>query len=76
MDEVITMRYDSLQQMLQSSSSSRRYFLSLSQDMQMALHQHGPYIHTAQDLHRRVEAVEVYRRQVALSEAYGRDTTR
>ena len=46
------MRYENLHALINSSSSSRQYFLSLSVEMQMALHEHNDYIHTAAELHR------------------------
>lgn len=62
------MKYDNLSHLIRESSSSRRYFLSLPVSMQMALHEHNDYIHTAAELHRRVDAIKVYNRQVQLSE--------
>lgn len=45
------MRYDNLHQLIQGSSSTRRYFLSLPADMQCWLHAQGEHIHSAQQLH-------------------------
>lgn len=64
------MQYTDLQELIQRSSSARKYFLSLPVEMQLTLHTHNDYIHTADELHRRVGAVEAYNRQVALSEYY------
>ncbi len=64
------MKYDNLNHLVRESSSSRRYFLSLPVAMQMALHEHGDYIHTAAELHRRVDAIKAYNRQVQLSEHF------
>ena len=58
------MRYDNLHQLIQGSSSTRRYFLSLPADMQ------GEHIHSAQQLHDSVRAAEVYRRQLHNSDYY------
>ena len=59
--------YDSLQELLRHSSSSRQYFLSLPTDKQLALHEHDRYIHTAADLHTHAAAVDDYNRHVRLS---------
>lgn len=45
------MKYDSLQELISRSSSSRQYFLSLPVSMQLALHERNSSIHTAADLH-------------------------
>lgn len=44
------MRYANLHQLLQNSSSTRQYFLSLPVTTQLALHQHNEHIHTASEL--------------------------
>lgn len=62
------MKYDNLNHLVRESSSSRRYFLSLPVSMQIALHEHNNYIHTAAELHRSVDAIKAYKRQVQLSE--------
>ena len=64
------MRYDNLHQLIQGSSSTRRYFLSLPADMQCRLHAQGEHIHFAQQLHDSVRAAEVYRRQLHNSDYY------
>lgn len=64
------MRYESLNQLIRESSSSRRYFLSQPVDIQLKLHKHNNYIHTADELHRRTDAIIKYERQVQLSEYY------
>lgn len=64
------MRYENLNQLVRESSSSRRYFLSLPVDMQLKLHTHNDYIHTADELHRRTDEILKYERQVQLSEYY------
>ena len=64
------MRYENLNQLVRESSSTRRYFLSLPVEIQIELHEHNDYIHTAAELHRRVSALENYHRQVQLSEYF------
>lgn len=64
------MKYKNLNQLIQESSSSRQYFLSLPVVTQMELHKHNDYIHTAAELHRRVDALEVQQRQIQNSEYY------
>lgn len=64
------MRYENLNQLIRESSSSRRYFLSLPVSMQLKLHEHNDYIHTADELHRRTDAILKYERQVEISECY------
>lgn len=48
------MAYHDLSALLDGSSSSRSYFLSLPVKMQLQLHQREALIHTAEDLHRLV----------------------
>lgn len=64
------MKYDNLNHLIRESSSSRRYFLSLPVSMQMTLHEHNDYIHTAAELHRRADAIRAYNHQVQLSEYF------
>ncbi len=61
------MLYNSLNELVSHSRSSRRYFLSLPVSMQLALHEHNLYIHSAADLHARVDAIEHYNRAVEIS---------
>ena len=61
------MRYNSLHDLISGSSSSRRYFLSLPVKMQLTLHKHNDYIHSAEELHQRAEAIKAYDRSVFLS---------
>lgn len=61
------MPYENLNRLIQGSSSARRYFLSLPVELQLALHEHNDYVHSAAELHNRVYAVEAYRKQLALS---------
>lgn len=55
------MKYENLNQLLQKSSSSRKYFLSLPVGMQKELHNQGNYIRTAAELHRYSDMMEVHR---------------
>lgn len=64
------MRYENLNHLVRESSSSRRYFLSLPVETQIELHEHNAYIHTAAELHRRVNALESCHRQIHLSKYY------
>lgn len=52
------MQYNNLQDLIRNSRSTRKYFLTLSVPMQMELHNHNEYIHSAQQLHRRVDLIE------------------
>lgn len=38
--------------------------------MQIELHEHNDYIHTATGLHRRVDAIKAYNRHVQLSDFF------
>ena len=64
------MRYRNLNKLIYSSSSTRRYFLSLPVNLQMELHNYNDFIHTAAELHRFTELLEKYNKQVILSEYY------
>ena len=52
------MKFNSLQELIQASSSTRRFFLSLPVEMQLTLHARDAYIHTAEELHRHVFSLE------------------
>lgn len=58
------MKYINLIDLLQNSSSTRKYFLSLPVYLQMELHEKGEYIHTAAELHHYRELMEIYDRQI------------
>lgn len=62
------MRYDNLNELINKSSSTRKYFTSLPVDMQMFLHEQNAYIHTTQELRNYVFAMENYIHHVKLSE--------
>lgn len=61
------MRYNNLHDLISGSSSSRRYFLSLPVKMQLTLHRHNDYIHSAEELHKCTEAIKAYDHSVFLS---------
>lgn len=61
------MKYENLKQLIQQSASSRSFFLSLPVNMQMKLHEHNDYIHTAEELHRHADAILKYERLVQIS---------
>ena len=44
------MKYSNLNALINGSKSSRDFFLSLPVSMQMKLHEHSPYIHSAAEL--------------------------
>lgn len=44
------MQYENLKLLISSSSSSRRFFLSLPVDVQLSLHDKNDFIKTQQDL--------------------------
>lgn len=62
------MRYKNLNQLIQESSSTRNYFLSLPVKTQIELHEHNEYIHTAQELRLLESQLAAYHRQTELSE--------
>lgn len=63
------MPYDNLQELLRGSSSARSYFLSLPVQMQVSLHEHGGFIHTASELRRRSELIHDYEHRCQISES-------
>lgn len=60
------MQYANLHALVYGSSSARRFFLALPVEIQIAMQAHGSNIHTAADLHRRVEFVVEAQRMDAL----------
>lgn len=62
------MRYNNLHDLINYSSSTKRYFLSLPTEIQTALNAHNHYIHTAEDLRYRVGVIENYRHHCKLSD--------
>lgn len=51
------MRYNNLQDLIQGSTSTRAYFLSLPVAVQIVLHEQNDYIHTAEELHTNAESI-------------------
>ena len=64
------MHYNSLQDLIYNSSSSRKYFLSLPVTMQIALHERNSFIHTSASLHAHVDAIKKYNHAIEISESY------
>ncbi len=64
------MRYENLNQLIQKSSTSRKYFLSLPASIQLKLHEHNDYIHTAGELHQRTDAILKYEHQIQISDSF------
>lgn len=54
------MRFRNLQELIQISSSSRQYLLSLPVDIQMQLHEQNEFIHTLYELRRNAEYLIKY----------------
>ncbi len=68
------MQYADLHALISQSSSTRQYFLSLPVSLQLSLHRHNDYIHSAADLHIRAAAMERYEHALAVSESAARHT--
>lgn len=51
------MKYENLKELINESSSTRRYFLSLPVGVQMKLHEQNEFIHSAYELHRNAEII-------------------
>lgn len=66
------MRYSNLHDLINSSQSSRKYFLSLPVETQMRLHSNGELVHSAFELHSLVGTLEKYYKAVKLSEMLDR----
>lgn len=67
---VISLKYEDLGRMLEKSSSTRQYFLSLPVEMQIALHEQNDQIHTAEELRRQAGFLETMAKQIAVSEYF------
>lgn len=61
------MPYPDLKALIQHSSSSREFFLSLPVELQTELHSHNDVIHTAAQLRLRAEQLERHRNHIKLS---------
>ncbi len=57
-------RPNNLRELLQRSSSTRTYFVSLPVEMQIRLHEQGEHIRSAEQLHR---TAEIWQEQSRLS---------
>lgn len=52
------MQYKDLHELIQKSLSSRKFFLSLPIATQYRLHKHNAYIHSAAQLHSRLNGIQ------------------
>ena len=55
------MKLANLQELIQTSSSSRMYLLSLPVDIQLQLHEQNNFIHSLYELHTNAEYLMKYR---------------
>ena len=55
------MKFANLQELIQTSSSSRMYLLSLPVDIQLQLHEQNNFIHSLYELHTNAEYLMKYR---------------
>ncbi|HJD23247.1 MAG TPA: hypothetical protein H9694_03780 [Firmicutes bacterium] len=60
------MPYGNLHDLLENSSSTRRYFLTLPVPLQMELHRYDEAVHSAAQLHCLADGLEKRRRQLSL----------
>lgn len=67
---MIYLKYENLNDLIFCSDSSRKYFLSLPADMQMQLHEHNEYIHSAAELRARVNLIEKYNHITDISKSF------
>ncbi|MCD8026393.1 MAG: hypothetical protein LUF33_05585 [Clostridiales bacterium] len=65
------MKYKSLRDLINSSKSTRKYFLSLPVNIQLDLHKNNDYIHSAEDLHIHADLAEKQNHAVEISDYYG-----
>lgn len=63
------MPYADLHELLEKSSSSRRYFLTLPVEWQMQLHDQNACIHSAAQLHLQADRLEKHNRAIAISDS-------
>ncbi len=66
------MQYTDLHDLIRNSSSARQYFLSLPSELQMQLHEHNRFIHSAAQLHMRADLIGKHNRAVAISDSLPR----
>ncbi len=62
------MKYSNLKALLDDSSSSRSYFLSLPPKVRTALHEQGESIHSAEELHFKAYRTEKYIHSTEISD--------
>lgn len=63
------MKYSNLNELINSSLSTRSFFLSLPVETQMRLHEQNEYIHSASELHSRVFSLPKLDKAVFLSQS-------
>ncbi len=64
------MQYKNLKELIFSSSSARKYFLSLPADLQVKMHsEYNGYIHSLSDLHLKTEQIIKNKRQIEISDS-------
>lgn len=68
--EVVNLYYPDLKSLIQFSSSTRNYFLSLPIQTQILLHEQSFDIHCANDLHQQVQKLSIQKRQLENSNYY------
>lgn len=61
------MKYQNLHDLIDNSSSSRTFFVSLPVDIQLRLHEYGDYIFSAEGLHRAARDVSQIKRLESLT---------
>ena len=62
------MKYNNLKSLLETSSSARKYFLSLPVSLQITLHSQNQYIHSLEQLHRYAYLAQGYERHCQISD--------
>lgn len=68
--EVSVLKYNDLQALIQSSTSTRNYFLSLPVAVQIVLHEQNDHIHTAEELHTHAENIIKYQMHLNIGKEY------
>lgn len=62
------MKYNNLKSLLETSSSARKYFLSLPVSLQITLHFQNRYIHSLEQLHRYAYLAQEYERYCQIAD--------
>ena len=62
------MKYNNLKSLLETSSSARKYFLSLPVSLQITLHSQNRYIHSLEQLHRYAYLAQEYERHCQIAD--------